>query len=279
MKIMRTIRSDFRSVLERDPAARNWVEVLLCYPGFWAVLVHRFSHFLHKHHLKLIARLISQLMRFWTGIEIHPGATIGKGLFIDHGMGVVIGETTEIGDNVTIYQGATLGGTGKDTGKRHPTIGNNVVISAGARVIGPITIGDNSKIGAGAVVLKDSPPGCTIVGVPGRIVKKMSAQVDPCLADNCENCPSAAAQSCPVESGHTTNSSFGEGVFFYEDNAIEKTQKGEETDGVDLDQMHLPDPMLYELRALSRRVSQLEKRLSENKSGLKSEKPHVTEEE
>lgn len=170
--MFKTISNDIKSVLNRDPAARNWLEVILCYPGFWAVLVHRFSHFLFKHKLKLIARIISQIMRFFTGIEIHPGAQIGQGLFIDHGMGVVIGETTEIHDNVTIYQNATLGGTGKEDGKRHPTIYDNVVISAGAKVLGPFTVGKNSKIGAGAVVLKEVPPNCTVVGIPGKIVKK-----------------------------------------------------------------------------------------------------------
>lgn len=172
MKMFDTVRRDMRAVLERDPAARNGFEVLLCYPGFWAVLIHRFSHFLHRHKLKLLARWISMLMRFLTGIEIHPGAALGKGVFIDHGMGVVIGETTEVGDNVTIYQGATLGGTGKDSGKRHPTIRDNVVISAGAKVLGPFTVGENSKIGAGAVVLKEVPPNSTVVGVPGRVVSK-----------------------------------------------------------------------------------------------------------
>jgi serine O-acetyltransferase len=163
--------------MERDPAARNVFEVIICYPGFHAMIMHRIAHWLFVHRLKFLARVLSQLNRFLTGIEIHPGAKIGRGVFIDHGMGVVIGETVEIGDNVTIYQGATLGGTGKDTGKRHPSIGNNVVISTGAKVLGPIHIGDNSKIGAGAVVLKEVPPNCTVVGVPGRIVKRDNKQV------------------------------------------------------------------------------------------------------
>ncbi|MBM7582889.1 serine O-acetyltransferase [Caldicoprobacter guelmensis] len=171
------IRKDIQAVLERDPAARNALEVILCYPGFHAILLHRIAHWFYGKGFKLIARLISQFNRFITGIEIHPAAKIGEGLFIDHGMGVVIGETAEIGNNVTIYQGATLGGTGKETGKRHPTIGNNVVISAGAKVLGPFKVGDNSKIGANAVVLSEVPPNCTVVGVPGKIVKKDNKRV------------------------------------------------------------------------------------------------------
>ena len=171
------IKEDIRAVRERDPAARSTLEVILCYPGLHAVFWHRIAHWLYRHKCKLLARILSNLNRFATGIEIHPAAKIGKGLFIDHGMGVVIGETTEIGDNVTIYQGATLGGTGKETGKRHPTIGNNVVISTGAKVLGPFRVGDNSKIGAGAVVLREVPPNCTVVGIPGRVVKKDNKRV------------------------------------------------------------------------------------------------------
>jgi len=171
------LKADIKAVLERDPAARNVLEIILCYPGFHAIVMHRIAHWLYNHHLKLTARLLSHINRFLTGIEIHPAVKIGKGFFIDHGMGVVIGETTEIGDNVTIYQGATLGGTGKETGKRHPTIGNNVVISAGAKVLGPFRVGDNSKIGAGAVVLSEVPPNSTVVGVPGRVVKKDNKRV------------------------------------------------------------------------------------------------------
>jgi len=164
------IKKDIQAVFERDPAARNLLEVILTYPGVHAIILHRLAHFLYKKKLFLLARIISQINRFFTGIEIHPGAVIGHGFFIDHGMGVVIGETTEIGDNVTIYQGVTLGGTGKEKGKRHPTIGNNVVISAGAKVLGSIKIGNNVKIGAGSVVLKDVPDNCTVVGIPGRVV-------------------------------------------------------------------------------------------------------------
>lgn len=170
--MFKRIRKDIQAVLDRDPAARSGLEVVLCYPGFHAVLWHRLAHRLYRHHWFLLARMISQTVRFFTGIELHPGATVGEGLFIDHGMGVVVGETTEIGDYVTLYQGVTLGGTGKDTGKRHPTLGDRVVVSSGAKVLGPIHIGSGSKVGAGAVVLKDVPDNCTVVGVPGRIVRK-----------------------------------------------------------------------------------------------------------
>jgi serine O-acetyltransferase len=167
---LRTVRADFRAVFERDPAARNAAEVLLAYPGFHAILLHRVAHELWEWRIPVIPRLLSHLSRFMTGIEIHPGARIGEGFFIDHGMGVVVGETTEIGDNVTLYQGVTLGGTGKERGKRHPTIGNNVLVSVGAKVLGAIQIGDNVKIGAGSVVLRSVPDNSTVVGVPGWVV-------------------------------------------------------------------------------------------------------------
>lgn len=169
---------DIKSILERDPAARNAFEVALLYPGFHAVLFHRFAHILYKCGLRFIPRLISQLTRFFTKIEIHPGATIGKGLLIDHGCGVVIGETTVIGDDCTIYQGVTLGGTGKDTGKRHPTLGNNVMVGAGAKILGPFTVGDNSKIAANAVLLREVEPDSTCVGVPARVVKRGDKRVN-----------------------------------------------------------------------------------------------------
>ena len=175
--LLNGIRDEIRGIMDRDPAARSPLEVILCYPGFHAIIFHKMAHWLHNHRLKLLARLVSQFSRFLTGIEIHPAAKVGKRLFIDHGMGVVIGETTEIGDNVTIYQGATLGGTGKEQGKRHPTIGDGVVISTGAKILGPFKVGDNSKIGAGAVVLKEVPPNCTVVGIPGRIVRKDNVPV------------------------------------------------------------------------------------------------------
>jgi serine O-acetyltransferase len=170
MSVIATLRRDVQAILGRDPAAKSVLEVVLCYPSFHAIIMHRIAHWLYKKRLVLLPRLLSQWNRFVTGIEIHPGATIGEGLFIDHGSGVVIGETTEIGDNVTIYQGVTLGGTGKERGKRHPTIGNNVVISTGAKVLGSFRVGDNVKIGANAVVLRDVPSDCTVVGVPGRVV-------------------------------------------------------------------------------------------------------------
>jgi len=173
------IREEINVIKERDPAIKKTAEVFL-YPSFHAVLFHRFAHYLYNHKRYFFARLISQISRWITGIEIHPGAKIGKGLFIDHGMGVVIGETCEIGDNVTIYQGVTLGGTGKDKGKRHPTIGNNVMIGAGAKILGPFKVGDNSRIGSGTVVLNEIPENCTCVGVPGKIVKRDNQKVDPC---------------------------------------------------------------------------------------------------
>ena|GEM_PF-98812 len=167
-----SLMDDVRTVRERDPAATSDTEVMLLYSGLHATVAHRTAHKLQRRGHRFTARLISQAARFLTGVEIHPGATIGKGLFIDHGTGVVIGETTEIGDNCTIYQGVTLGGTGKDVGKRHPTLGNNVMVGAGAKVLGPVKIGDNAKIAAGAVVLQDIPANCTAVGIPARIVRK-----------------------------------------------------------------------------------------------------------
>lgn len=172
------LRKNIRVVMERDPAAKSVLEIILCYPGFHAIIMHRLAHRFYKRRWFVTARLISHLTRFLTGIEIHPGAVIGEGFFIDHGSGVVIGETTEIGDNVTIYQGVTLGGTGKEKGKRHPTIGNNVVVSVGARVLGSFTVGDNSKIGAGSVVLKEVPPDSTVVGVPGKVVARNGRKLE-----------------------------------------------------------------------------------------------------
>lgn len=171
--------ADFRIIFDRDPAARNWVEVLFCYPGLQALSIHRFAHWLYVLGLPFLPRLLSQISRFITGIEIHPGATIGKGVFIDHGMGVVIGETAIIGDYALIYQGVTLGGTGKETGKRHPTLGENVVVGAGAKVLGNLQIGSNVRIGAGSVVLRDVPSDCTVVGIPGRILYRAGERVGP----------------------------------------------------------------------------------------------------
>ena len=198
-------KQDIDAIMSRDPAARSRIEVALCYPSFRAVRRHRFAHKLWTRGHMLFARWHSQRTRRLTGIEIHPGAKIGQGLFIDHGMGVVIGETCEIGDNVTIYQDVTLGGTGKDIGKRHPTIGSGVVIGAGAKVLGPFTVGDGAKIGAAAVVLKEVPPGATVVGNPGRVVKKKTDR--------------------PL---------------------------------IDLDQIHLPDPVKERIEHMTQAIAQLE---------------------
>ena len=205
--ICREIAEEVRAVKERDPAAKSDLEVLLLYSGVHAILAYRVSHKLYLSRHYLPARAVSQLARFITGIEIHPGATIGKNLFIDHGSGVVIGETTEIGDNCTLYQGVTLGGTGKDVGKRHPTLGNNVLVGAGAKVLGPFTIADNAKIAANAVVLKEVPENSTAVGIPARVVRRHGRKVD-------------------------------------------------EMDRVDLDQVHIPDPVAQELSRLERKLKQ-----------------------
>ncbi|AZN38448.1 serine O-acetyltransferase [Paenibacillus albus] len=175
--MFRNFRTDIETILENDPAARNKLEVAFTYSGLHAIWAHRIAHTFYKRNWFTIARLISQTSRFFTGIEIHPGATIGSKLFIDHGMGIVIGETCEIGDNVVIYQGVTLGGTGKEKGKRHPTIGNNVVIASGAKVLGSFKVGDNVNIGANSVVLREVPPNSTVVGIPGRVVKRDGARV------------------------------------------------------------------------------------------------------
>ncbi len=209
--MFRTLRYNIQAIKERDPAARRGLEVLLLYSGLHAVMIHRPAHFLYRHHWFFLARLLSQVSRFFTGIEIHPGATIGKGLFIDHGMGVVIGETTVIGDDCTIYQGATLGGTGKESGKRHPTLGNHVMVGSGARILGPFSVGDNAKIAAGAVVLDEVPADATAVGVPARIVRIGREKID-------EN-------------------------------------------AVDLDQVHMPNPIESELQNLACRICELENSL------------------
>lgn len=170
--MFKSLRYDIKNVLKNDPAARSSIEVFFLYPCIHALIAYRISHFLYKIKLYFLARLVSQTSRFFTGIEIHPGAKIGKGLFIDHGMGVVIGETAEIKDNVVLYHGVTLGGTGKEKGKRHPTVGNNVIIGSGAKILGNIKIGDNSKVGANAVVLKNVPENSTAVGIPAKVINK-----------------------------------------------------------------------------------------------------------
>jgi serine O-acetyltransferase len=169
--VLRAIREQIDTIFREDPAAKSVLEIVLCYPGFQAILLHRFAHKLYQWGWPLVPRVISQFSRFFTGIEIHPGATIGRRFFIDHGSGVVIGETTEIGDDVLLYQGVTLGGTGNEKGKRHPTLGNSVVVGTGAKILGNIRIGDNVKVGAGSVVVHPVPDNSTVVGIPGRVVR------------------------------------------------------------------------------------------------------------
>ena len=180
------IKQDLRAVFDRDPAAISRLEVIFTYAGFHALLAHRISHWLNSHGVPLLPRLISQLSRWFTGIEIHPAAKIGTGFFIDHGMGIVIGETTEIGDYVTLFQGVTLGGTGKERGKRHPTLGNHVVVGAGAKILGGIKIGDNVKIGANSVVLKNVPANSTVIGVPARIIKSQGERLPDATMDHAD---------------------------------------------------------------------------------------------
>ena len=177
--MFRSLKSDFAIIKERDPAARGFLEIILCYPGFQAISIHRISHKLWKYNLPILPRLLSHVTRFLTGVEIHPGAKIGKGVFIDHGMGVVIGETSEIGDRCLLYQGVTLGGTGKENGKRHPTLEANVVVGAGAKVLGGIHVGTNTRIGAGSVVVKNVEANSTVVGIPGRIVHQSGVKINP----------------------------------------------------------------------------------------------------
>ena len=202
MNIFKTIAEDVRAVKERDPAAQSSFVIWLTYPGLHARWSHGLEHWLWNHGLKSLARISSQFTRFMTGVEIHPGAQIGRRFFIDHAMGVIIGETTIIGDDCTLYQGVTLGGTGNETGKRHPTLGNNVIVGVGAAVLGNITVGDNSKIGGGAVAVKDVPPNCTVVGIPGRIVKRDGKRVtseQSAAAKRMENLPDI------VEEQHRSN--------------------------------------------------------------------------
>ena len=185
---------DAKNIRDKDPAARSVLEVIILYPGFHVLVTHRIAHFLHTHKLFFCARLVSQLARHMTGIEIHPGARIGRKLFIDHGMGIVFGETAEIGDNCTIYHGVTLGGTGKDTGKRHPTLGDNVLIGAGSKVLGPVYIGDNVRIGAGSVVLHNLPANATAVGVPAEVVRINHEKVRPADDLDQQDLPDATKQ-------------------------------------------------------------------------------------
>lgn len=196
--MFREIRDFVRATKERDPAARSTLEILLCYPGLHALIWHRIAHWLWNHNFHTLGRLLSQIARWFTLIEIHPGAKIGRGLFIDHGAGLVIGETTEIGDNCTLFHGVTLGGTGKETGKRHPTLGNNVTIAAHAQILGSFTIGDNSVVGSGAVVLDPVPPNCTVVGVKARIVRREGKRVYDFRHDNLPD-PDEVTMKCLLD--------------------------------------------------------------------------------
>lgn len=218
MGLLREIKNDVNIVFERDPAARSRVQVFFLYPGVKALIRHRTAHWFEQRGCHFIADWISKRTRKKTGIEIHPAAEIGEGVFIDHGMGVVIGETAVVGDNCTIYQGVTLGGTGKDKGKRHPTIGKNVTIGSGAKILGPFTVGDNSKVAAGAVVLKEIPPNSTCVGVPARIVKRDNIRI------------AAADPNCAA---------------------------------VDLDQVHIPDPVAMELTRLEQEIEKLKNKMED----------------
>lgn len=232
-EIAHEVREDIAAVRERDPAARGSAEVLLLYSGVHAILAYRVAHRLYLGRHFFPARALSQLARFVTGIEIHPGATIGHGLFIDHGAGVVIGETTEIGDNCTLYQGVTLGGTGKDSGKRHPTLGNNVMIGAGAKVLGPFRIGDNAKIAAGAVVLKEIPDNATAVGIPARVVRRGGVKIG-------------------SENGGYTDGAAGDRAAFCD---------------ADLDQVHVPDPVAQQLGELEAKLAALAGELAALRDG------------
>jgi len=223
--MFKSLREDIRSVFERDPAARSSAEVVLCYPGMHAIWAHRLNHWLWTHNFRLLARFLSQLSRFITGIEIHPGARIGRRFFIDHGMGVVIGETAIVGDDVTLYQDVTLGGTGKEKGKRHPTIGNGVVIGGGAKILGNITIGENCRVGSGSVVLRDVPANSTVVGVPGHIVYRNGQRVvitDPKeIADPLSDALVAVARRVQ-EIEEMLADKFGANLEYLEDSADEK---------------------------------------------------------
>ena len=248
-RLRNRIKKDIRVVFERDPAARSVIEVIFCYSGLHAIWLHRISHKLYLKGWVLLPRMISNFGRFVTGIEIHPGATIGEGLFIDHGTGIVIGETAELEKNVTLYQGVTLGGTGQVKGKRHPTIGNNVVVAAGAKVLGSFTVGDHAKIGAGSVVLKPVPAYATVVGIPGRVVVMHGKRVGQ-----------------PV---------YTEEMLAVMDEDADVKEMEDELD-VDLDHDELPDPvkdaltqLSEKLTAMENRVQELEKELEEkNAKGL-----------
>lgn len=259
MKFFERIRKDIRVIFERDPAAKSVLEVVLCYSGLHAIWLHRISHALFTRGWIVSARLVSNFCRFLTGIEIHPGATIGDGLFIDHGTGIVIGETAELGKNVTLYQGVTLGGTGKEKGKRHPTIGNNVVVATGAKVLGSFKVGDHAKIGAGSVVLKEVPPHATVVGIPGRVVVLHGHRIH-----NEEDYRKALLDICN-ERGYDPNN---------------PKICAEILDELDVDLNHdlLPDPeremmevALRQIQRLEQRVNELETQLAEARAEISAE--------
>lgn len=243
------MKEDMKCVMDRDPAAKSKAEVFFCYPGLHAVWYYRIAHWFYKKGRKTFARYISSVGRFRTGADIHPAAEIGRRLFIDHAQGVVVGETTVIGNDVTMYQGATLGGTGKETGKRHPTIGDHVMISSGASVLGPVKIGNHVRVGAGAVVLTDVPAYATVVGVPGHVVRMRTPSCGKCGRLTCESnyqkceytkiCPERS-DNCPVR--QTTD------------------------DVIDLNQMNLPDPVQQQINDLTERIRQLESKLENSKS-------------
>lgn len=232
--MFKRLKRDIQVVFDRDPAARSTAEVLLCYSGLHAIWLHRVSHYLYRRGWILLPRLISNFGRFLTGIEIHPGATIGEGLFIDHGTGIVIGETAELGQNVTLFQGVTLGGTGKEKGKRHPTIGNHVVVGSGAKVLGSLRVGDHAKIGAGSVVLQDVPPHSTVVGIPGTVVCRYGKKI----ADFCD------------------------------DIALDNDDDDED---VDLDHNDLPDPVAEMMMCMQRHINRLETRIEQLETEQKPE--------
>ena len=254
MNFFARLRKDIRVIFERDPAAKSTLEVLLCYSGLHAIWLHRISHALFKRGWIVSARLVSNLGRFLTGIEIHPGATIGDGLFIDHGTGIVIGETAEIGKNVTLYQGVTLGGTGKEKGKRHPTIGNNVVVASGAKVLGSFKVGDHAKIGAGSVVLKEVPPYATVVGIPGRIVVLHGKRVH----------NEAWLEYCASRGYDVDNPAIHDEIC-------------DEID-VDLDHDILPDPEREMIEVVSRQIQRLEERIRDLEKQLESAKAAISAE-
>ena len=259
MKFFSRLRKDIRVIFERDPAAKSVLEVIFCYSGLHAIWMHRISHALFKRGWIVAARLVSNFCRFLTGIEIHPGATIGDGLFIDHGTGIVIGETAEIGKNVTLYQGVTLGGTGKEKGKRHPTIGNNVVVATGAKVLGSFKVGDHAKIGAGSVVLKEVPPYATVVGIPGRVVVLHGKRIH-----NEEDYRNAWLSFCKKRGMDITDPKVHDEIC-------------EEID-VDLDHDLLPDPDREVIEIALRQIQRLEERVNRLESELAAARAEITDE-